>query len=192
MATKKLKAPAGVRIPQSRDEAAQMIHEIGMAQRELTRRQADMNDELAEITAKHQPVLDGLTAKVKLLAGGVQAWCEANRDEITNDRKVKFANLLTGMVTWRARPPSVSISNVDAVLKTLKMLNLARFIRTKDEIDKDAILAAYNAAKLAPTDSPDRARLIAEAAPLDMVSGITIKTGIEDFAIEPFEQEVTA
>jgi phage host-nuclease inhibitor protein Gam len=192
MATRKLKAPAGVRIPQSRDEAAKMIHEIGMAQREIARRTADMNDELADITAKHQPILDGLAAKVKLLAGGVQAWCESNRDEITNDRKVKFANLLTGMVTWRQRPPSVKVTGVDAVLKTLKALNLQRFIRTKEEIDKDAILAAYNAAKSAPTDDPNRANLIAEAAPLDLVSGISITTGQEDFAIEPFEQEVAA
>ncbi|MFG6462280.1 host-nuclease inhibitor Gam family protein [Roseateles sp. DXS20W] len=190
MATKKLKAPAGVRIPQSRDEAAQMIHEIGVAQRQVQRITADMNDELAAITAKHQPVLDGLAAKVKQLAGGVQAWCEANRDEITNDRKVKFANLLTGMVTWRVRPPSVTVSNVEAVIKTLKALSLHRFLRTKDEVDKDAILAAYNAAKSAPTDDPNRARLVAEAAPLDLVSGISIKTGVEDFAIEPFEQEV--
>lgn len=189
---KKLKAPAGVHIPQTRDEAAQMIHEIGMVQREITRRTADMNDELSTITAKHQPVLDGLAAKVKLLAGGVQAWCETNRAEITNDHKVKFANLLTGMVTWRLRPPSVTVTGMDAVLKTLKALNLHRFIRTKEEIDKDAILAAYNAAKSAPTDDPNRAKLIAEAAPLDLVSGISIKTGVEDFAIEPFEQEVAA
>ncbi|MCX1853849.1 host-nuclease inhibitor Gam family protein, partial [Escherichia coli] len=100
---------------------------------------------------------------------GVQGWCEANRDELTNGGKVKTANLVTGDVSWRVRPPSVSIRGMDAVMETLERLGLQRFIRTKQEINKEAILL--------------------EPKAVAGVAGITVKSGIEDFSIIPFEQE---
>ncbi|MGI0446373.1 host-nuclease inhibitor Gam family protein [Pseudomonas aeruginosa] len=36
--------------------------------------------------------------------GRVQSWCEANRTELTDANKVKYANLTTGEVQWRIRP----------------------------------------------------------------------------------------
>ena len=188
MATKRLKTAAAA-APQTRDAVAADIRTIGDLQRQITRITADMNDAIAAITAQHQPELDRLGGDVKRLQVGVQAWCEAHRAEITNDNKVKFANFLTGEVTWRQRPPSVKITKAEVVIKCLKALGLSRYLRTKEEIDKDAILAAHSAAKLAPADDAGRAALVAEADKLGGVSGIEIVTGLEDFAIVPFEQE---
>ena len=188
MATKRLKTPAAA-APQTRDAVAADIRTIGDLQRQITRVSADMNDAIAAITAQHQPELDRLAADVKRLHAGVQTWCEANRADITDGGKVKFANLITGEVNWRQRPPSVKITKADLVLKTLKALGLGRYIRTKEEIDKDTILAAHSAARLAPSTDPARAELLAEADKLASVSGIEIVTGVEDFAIVPFEQE---
>ncbi|HGC2610106.1 TPA: host-nuclease inhibitor Gam family protein, partial [Escherichia coli] len=106
---------------------------------------------------------------IETLSKGVQGWCEANRDELTNGGKVKTANLVTGDVSWRVRPPSVSIRGMDAVMETLERLGLQRFIRTKQEINKEAILL--------------------EPKAVAGVAGITVKSGIEDFSIIPFEQE---
>lgn len=191
MATKRLKTAAAA-APQTRDAVAADIRTIGDLQRQITRITADMNDAIAAITAKHQPELDRLGGDVKRLAAGVQTWCEANRAEITDGNKVKFANLITGEVNWRQRPPSVKITKADMVMKTLKALGLGRYLRTKEEIDKDAILAAHSAAKGAPTDDPQRAQLLAEADKLAGVSGIEIVTGLEDFGITPFEQEAAS
>ncbi|EJD2026425.1 host-nuclease inhibitor Gam family protein, partial [Escherichia coli] len=52
----------------------------------------------------------------------------------------------------------------------LRRLGLERFIRVKEEINKDAILNEKEAVKNIP--------------------GITIKSDIEDFSIIPFEQDV--
>ncbi|ELU7122231.1 host-nuclease inhibitor Gam family protein, partial [Escherichia coli] len=101
---------------------------------------------------------------------GIQTWCEAHRDELTGNGKVKFANLTTGEVQWRNRPPSVSIRGADNVIELLRRLGLERFIRVKEEINKDAILNEKEAVKNIP--------------------GITIKSDIEDFSIIPFEQDV--
>ncbi len=170
--TARLKAPAQVYVPQTRDDAAADIRQIGDLQRELLRATAEMNDALAAITHKFQPRLDALKEQLQTLQEGVQGYCEAHRLELTDNGKVKTANLITGEVQWRQRPPSVSVRGVEAVVDILKRLGLTKFVRVKEEINKDAIL-----------NEPDQVR---------GVPGITVVTGVEDFVITPFEREVKA
>ncbi|MDD5391176.1 MAG: host-nuclease inhibitor Gam family protein [Gallionellaceae bacterium] len=168
----RLKAKAQTAVPQTRDEAAADIRAIGDLQRSLARSSAEMNDAIASITAKYQPVLDAVTDQIKPLQEGVQAYCEAHRNDLTNDGKVKTANLITGEVQWRQRPPSVSVRGAESVIEALKRLGLGKFVRTKEEINKEAILN--------------------EPSEVKGVAGITVVTGVEDFVITPFEQEVAA
>lgn len=170
MATKqRLKAAAQLWVAQSQDDVAATIRQIGEVSREVARLTADMNDEIAAITQKYQTLITPKQERLVGMQTGVQVWCEANRDKLTNSGKVKTANLITGIVLWRQRPPSVGIRGAESVIETLKKLGLSRFIRTKEEVNKEAML-----------NEPDAVRGIA---------GISIVTGIEDFVIEPFEQE---
>ncbi len=171
MATKttRLKKTAAARVPQSRDEVAADIKKIGDLQRARQELVAVMNDALANVTAEAQPRIDALAQQIDALQRGVQTWCEANRDALTHGGKTKTADFITGTVSWRQRPPSVSVRGVEVVLDTLRRMGLARFIRTKEEVNKEAVL-----------NEPDAVRGVA---------GLTVKTGIEDFAITPFEVE---
>lgn len=166
----RLKTKAQIYVPQSRDEAAADIRKIGDLQRQALRQELAMNDSIAEITEKFQPHIDAIKEQLKTLQEGVQGYCEAHRIELTDGGKVKTANLITGEVQWRQRPPSVSVRGAEAVIETLKRLGFARFIRSKEEINKDAVL-----------NEPDEVRGVA---------GLTVVTGVEDFVITPFEQEV--
>jgi phage host-nuclease inhibitor protein Gam len=168
----RLKSQAQIYVPQSRDDAAADIRKIGDLQRQLLRTTTEMNDSIAHITAQYQPHLDATGEQLKTLQDGVQGYCEAHRHELTLEGKVKTANLVTGEVQWRQRPPSVRISKSEVVLETLARLGLSRFIRKVEEVNKAAIL-----------DEPDAVRGVA---------GITVVTGVEDFVITPFEQQVTA
>ncbi len=168
----KLKAKAQIDVPQNRGEAAADIRAVGDLQRDLQRNTADMNDKIAAITAEYQPTLDAISKRIAGLQEGVHTFCEANRAELTNGGKVKTANLVTGDVSWRLRPPSVSIRGADTVIETLKRLALGRFVRAKEEVNKEAIL-----------NEPDAVKGVA---------GISIVTGVEDFVITPFEQEAVA
>lgn len=168
----RIKAKAQLDVPQSRDEAALYIRQIGDMQRQLLRSQAEMNDAIAHITASYQPALEAKGGQLKLLQEGVQSYCEANRADLTNGNKVKTANLVTGEIQWRQRPPSVSVRGAESVIETLTRLGLSMFVRTKEEINKEAIL-----------NDPEKVKGVA---------GITVVTGVEDFVITPFEQEVTA
>lgn len=165
----RLKTKSIAYVPQSRDDAAADIRKIGDLQRQLTRTSTEMNDAIAAITQNFQPRMDAIKEQLNLLQAGVQGYCEAHRHALTDNGRVKTANLITGEVQWRQRPPSVSIRGQQVVLETLRRLGLERFIRTKEEVNKEAIL-----------NEPDEVRGVA---------GLNVITGVEDFVITPFEQE---
>lgn len=167
--SKKLKTRAVAYAPQTRDDCASDIAKVGDLQREIARMTADMNDAISGITQSWQPQIDAAKERLEVLQQGVQTWCEANRNDLTSGGKVKTANLVTGEVAWRQRPPSCSIRNAEGVIETLKRMGLTQFVRIKEEVNKEACL-----------EEPDAVRGIA---------GITIVTGVEDFSITPFEQE---
>ncbi|EBW7149646.1 host-nuclease inhibitor protein Gam [Salmonella enterica subsp. enterica serovar Coeln] len=165
----RLKAAAASYTPQSREQVSIDIKKIGDIQRELTRIEADANDQIAVIMNQNTPKIEALRAELDVLQKGVQTWCEANRSSITKGNS-KTANLITGEVSWRTKPDSVSIKGVELVLEALKKLKLDRFIRRKEEINKDAILADKKA--------------------VENIKGISIVSGKEVFSITPFEQEI--
>lgn len=168
---KRIKAQAQAHTPQSKDEVAELIRRLGDTQRDLARRVAAMNDAIAAVTADHQPTIAALEEAIARHQAAVQTWCEAHRAELTGGGKTKTANLVTGEVQWRQRQPSVRITGAEAVMDQLITLGLTGLIRVKQEIDKQAILAAPEAVL--------------------GVAGIHISQGVEDFVITPFEQQGT-
>lgn len=171
MASNRLKTPAAACVPQSKADCAAYIKNLGDVQRDFERSKAEMNDAIAHLTQRFAPVLEAQQARMTALQGGIQTWCEANRATLC-EGPLKHANLVTGEVAWRQRPPSVAIRGADAVMETLQRMGLGRFIRTKNEVNKEAML-----------NEPDAVRGIA---------GITLVTGVEDFSITPFSVEVEA
>lgn len=165
----RFKAPAATGVPQSLDEVNHAIAQIGIAQRERDRIQADMNDALATrrqaFEAQAQPFAD----QIKQLTAGVQLWCESHRAELTQNGKTKTAKLASGEISWRTRPPSVSVRGVELVLEALKALGLGRFVRVKEEVNKEAILLEPEVAM--------------------QVRGISISQG-EDFVVKPWDTDL--
>jgi phage host-nuclease inhibitor protein Gam len=157
-------------VPQNANDTVEAIREIGEKEREITRLQADMNDELARVKERWEAEVLPLARRVTELTTGVQIWCEANRAALTQNGKVKTAAFASGEVAWRTRPPSVHITGVSAVLDALVRLGLSRFIREKREVNREAILNEPQAVAHVP--------------------GISIRQG-EDFVIQPFEAELT-
>ena len=167
--TTKIKSVASVLACQSKDQVMDFIRQIGDKQREIVRIETRMNDKIAEITDSHKGDITRIKLEIEGMTTAVQTWCEANRDALLK-KGLKTANLITGEVSWRFSPPSVSLRKIDDVLASLKEKGLTRFIRVKEEVNKEAILADPLAVK--------------------DVAGVTIKSGNEYFEIKPFEVEV--
>lgn len=167
----KQKVKAAGFVCQSKADAMEAISVLGDTQRSLIRAETMMNDEIAAITSREKELIDALQRRIDILTSGIHGWCEANRADLLKNGG-KSANLITGEVSWRQRPPSISIRGVDKVIETLKALKLTRFLREKIEPNKEAMLADPKA--------------------VSGISGISIVTGVEDFAVVPFEVEVVS
>lgn len=161
---------ANAPVPQSREEAANFLHDIGVMQRQVARIEADMNDEIASAKNRAEKATLGLRDSIDAMTIGLRTWCEAHRDALTENGKRKFADLGTGKIEWRFAPPKVTIRAAEDVIARIKTLGLSIFLREKIEIDKEAMLR-----------EPDKARLI---------QGVTIGREGENFYCEPFESEL--
>lgn len=196
MPTKKLQAAAQAYVPQSKDACAADIRTLGDLQRDQARVQAYMNDRIAAITAEAQPLLEALQTHIDRLFRGIHAWCEAHRAEITDGLRAKTANLVTGSVSWRTNPPSCRVRGEDNVIAALKALSLADYVRTTEAVNKEAVIATTQAARTISAEEaaadPAKARTLSDARALTAVAGLTVVTGVEVFAVLPFEQEVAA
>lgn len=165
----RVKKPANLINLNSVEDTQVAIKKMGDVQREYLRMSTKMNDEIALVTENYAADLEELKAQVEQLQTGIQAFCESRRTDLTNNGKIKTVKFTTGEVSWRQRPPSVSIRGVDGVLEMLERMGLNKFIREKQEVNKDAIL-----------NEPDEVKGIA---------GINVRTGIEDFIVKPFENK---
>ena len=154
---------------QSREETMDAIKVLGDTQRELARIETAINDEIACITQRQKDRIDALKGRIDALTTGIHLWCEANRSALCAGGG-KTANLITGEVSWRQRPPSVTVRCADKVIETLKRLGLERFVRIKEEVNKEAILG--------------------DPRSVAGVAGITVVQGIEDFTVAPFEIDI--
>jgi len=156
-------------IPQSREEAVEAIRQIGDHQRDRQRIKADLDDEIAKLRETADKALLPHNTAISELSAGVKVWAEANRESLTNGGRSKTVELMTGKVLWRLRPPRVAVRSIDAVIDLCKRLGLDRFVRTREELNKEAMLAEKDVAS--------------------QVKGISISQG-EDFVIQPFETEL--
>ncbi|HNC51224.1 MAG TPA: host-nuclease inhibitor Gam family protein [Accumulibacter sp.] len=167
----RFKTVAAPTVPQTREEVAELIAGIGIDNRELTMMEVEMNNALARIKEDYEQRAEPARRRIEAAQRGVQAFCEANRQELTANGKVKTHQFTTGEVQWRTRPPSVRITGEESVMFSLRALGLLRFLRVKEEINREAILN--------------------EPSAVAGVPGIRISQ-IEDFVVTPFEVELSA
>ncbi len=165
----RIKTEAAAVAFQNREEVNEAIAAIGAAQRERDRIANEMNEELAAVRARRELEAAPHASVIKDFGRGVQIWAEANRTDLTRDGRTKTVRLAAGEFSWRTRPPKVRITGEGIVIQGLRKLGLERFIRVKEEIDKNAILADPEA--------------------VANVKGIGLSQG-EDFVIKPFATEI--
>jgi phage host-nuclease inhibitor protein Gam len=136
-----------IAVPKSLDEAAQFLAQIGEEQRATDTIQLDLNTEVDKLKTQAMAEDKPHQERISQLVEGLFAYAEAHRDELTDGGKRKEVKVPTGTFGWRMTPPAVSLRDVKSILKGLKSLGLERFIRPKEEIDKEAMLKEPNVAK---------------------------------------------
>lgn len=162
---------AALAVPADKTEVSAYIRQIGDLQRDIARLEAEAGDKKAAIEQEYGERAAPLKKELDNLTACVTAYCEGRKDELTENGKTKTVDFVTGIVKWRIRPPSVKVTGVAAVIAWMQEKTaFAGFLRTKTEIDKEAILN--------------------EKEKFADVPGIKIISGVEDFVIEPTVQEL--
>lgn len=178
-------AATSVRIPQSKEEATEMISAYGEAAREIALIELAMTEQMDAIKKKAEADAAAYKTRASELFKGLQIYCEANRQALLGTSGVKTADLGTGKVSWRFKPAKVSLSGeVDDIVDRIaaKALDASAredvaaaasyraFLRVSTEVDKEAMLK-----------NPDLARTI---------DGVRIGSSGEVFEIEAFTAEL--
>lgn len=171
---KEFKGPPAAPAPGNDLQAELAVAEIGRRRREIARMIADSNDAVARLAQATGAAVGPLKRDLDALEEALRLYCERNRARLTDDGKRKTIEFATGRASWRARPAKVTLRKVAAVVEALKRgpRRLRKFLRTTVEVDKEAMLK--------------------DAALARTVKGVSIGSGGEDFAVEPFEIDETA
>jgi phage host-nuclease inhibitor protein Gam len=158
--------------PKDRDEAEAYLVRLGQIQRDASLNKTALADAIARVTADMEKWNAKLAEEHDRLFRGLQLWAEANRHALTDGGKTKTVRMNNGTVAWRQAPPSVQIKGQEAVLAYLLEKKGEEFLRTKVEINREAMLANAEEASKIP--------------------GVTIKSAGESFVIEPVGQKEMA
>jgi len=130
-----------MQVPQNLGEATKFLGNIGEMKREIEEIKNGLNREVEELKNQATKKIEPLVANIQSLFEGLYAYAESRRSELTNNGKIKTVSVVSGDFGWRITPPAVSIKNVEKVLKELRAQGLSDFIRIKEEVNKEAILA---------------------------------------------------
>ncbi|MDR0877248.1 MAG: host-nuclease inhibitor Gam family protein [Treponema sp.] len=118
----------------SLEDANLVLKEIGLLEKELESIDSDAHKQIAEIKGdavkKGEPIRKRITDDSALLG----AYAEYNRGDLFKDKKT--VQLSFGIFGYRK---STSISVKKTTLELLKKLNLTKYIRLKEEADKEAM-----------------------------------------------------
>ncbi|MDR0709623.1 MAG: host-nuclease inhibitor Gam family protein [Spirochaetaceae bacterium] len=123
----------------SLEDANLALKEIGLLEREIEGIDNAAASEIAEIKAAAAKKGEALRKRIVENANLIGAYAEYNRAELFRDKK--SVDLPFGAFGYRK---STSISVKKTTLGLLKKLNLTKYIRIKEEVDKDAIAEMTN------------------------------------------------
>ena len=154
-------------VPASKADAAEQLAQIGTLRRAIDARKGKADNQIAAITAEVDRSLEADRERLGALEQGLVKFCQDNRDELTQGGKTKTVKFASGRVSFRNRPMSVSVRKAADVIARLRALKLDRFIRIKEEVNKDAMRE--------------------EADVASAVDGVTVKSSGEEVLIEPLE-----
>lgn len=116
------------------DDVNLAMKDIGLWQKELDAIDTAAHKKIAEIKTEASKEGEELREKISGTVAKIQAFAEYNKDEFFTDRK--SVDLSFGTMGWRK---STSISVKKTTLELLKQLKMKKFIRIKEEVDKEQL-----------------------------------------------------
>lgn len=150
MTTKRIKVM--VPVIKTREELERITGQITALKTFEAQTKASMDQRITEIRSEYETQLGEAAEEMETLVQSVRQWAEANQSEFAGKKSL---DLVHGVIGFRTGTPKLKTRKGwtwDKVLENLIALGrpVADFIRTKKEVDKEAILAARD--NMTPAD----------------------------------------
>ncbi|PXW78984.1 phage host-nuclease inhibitor protein Gam [Blastomonas natatoria] len=155
----KRRKAAAVEAPQTRGEAIALAQLYVEAERTASWSQQLLDDQIAKAKADHARRMENIEPHLQHAFTGLRAWWAANSAELTKGkrRSIELGPVTLGERTGMPKlklPKGMNAEAALAWLKGLRWKGARGFIRTKEELDKEAVIKALRA----PADAPQYAQ----------------------------------
>lgn len=134
----------------SYDDMDQTLLLIADCETQLQKAEAEMNEQIQKIRDEYEINTHSVRAIKASLESEMEKFCIVNKVDFEKSRS---RELVHGTIGFRNTPPKVALLNRkykwDTVLELLAKVRFGKdFIRTKEEINKEQVLASYAAKEI--------------------------------------------
>lgn len=133
----KLKGPA----IKTREEMETLVGQIAAQQNFISQTTTLMDQRIIEVRAEYEQQIAGAQEDLKPLMEAARSWCEANGDAFAGKKSIEMVQGIVGFRTGTPKLKTLAGWTWDRVLEKLRT-TCREFIRTKEEVDKEAIIGA--------------------------------------------------
>lgn len=128
------------------------ITDLAFYQTEISKKEALLNLKITKLKEVFEQDTADQRVKISDLEKEIEAFCKANADEFKKKKSLEFPN---GIVGFRTATPKISTLNRKYTFKTalelVKRIFPGSYVRQKEELDKESMLADYGQKKLDDT-----------------------------------------
>ena len=131
-----------VYVPETREQAEEAVRVITTLKIRERKLKSEMDAKLTEVKKRYEEELSGLAEKITPAVESIHAWAERHPEDFGGKKSLP---MLHGVIGWRTTPPSLKPLKGftwPAVLERLLGLGRREYIRSKEEVNKEALLAA--------------------------------------------------
>lgn len=155
----------------SRAEADALLLRVGQLTREIEAIEGRLSTAVEKLKAEAKSKTEALAKEAKAAFAALVAWAETEKEDLLSGGK-RSVQMTHGVIGWRWSPAAVRVAkgvDEECIVATLQRLELARFVRVRAELNREAILE--------------------EPAAIDEVPGLTVERSESFYAI-PTETQV--
>ncbi|MCL5266691.1 MAG: host-nuclease inhibitor Gam family protein [Bacteroidetes bacterium] len=131
------------------DDLDSQLLELGRHKVFIAKAEADMNKLIQSIRADFNDKTADACSQSELIEKEIEQYCLVHKPDFD---KVRTRSFVHGEVGFRTNPPKVSQLNrkynINTTLELIKRIFKGRYVRQKEEIDKELVLADYTAKEL--------------------------------------------
>lgn len=140
--TKRIKTTAPLlRTREDVERAVRQVCELKAFSQETA---ALMDQRILEIKADYEAQLGDAAQEIDLHVESLRAWAEANPGEFEKKKSLELTSGIIGFRTGTPKLKTITGWTWDRVLEAIKWNKLNEWVRVKEEVNKDAILAERN------------------------------------------------